>query len=41
MVTPAMAAGVTDKVWGVQDIVALVENLEAPATTRGPYRKTA
>ena len=38
-VTPAMAAGVTDKVWDVRDIVTLVENLEAPAAKRGPYKK--
>lgn len=38
-ITPAMAAGVTDRVWDVRDIVALIENLEAPATKRGPYRK--
>lgn len=40
-VTPAMAAGVTDKVWDVRDIVALIENLEAPAAKRGPYKKRA
>ena len=40
-VTPAMAAGVTDRVWDVKDIVALIENLEAPAAKRGPYKKRA
>ena len=40
-VTPAMAAGVTKRLWDVKDIVALVEAQEAkaPATKRGPYRK--
>lgn len=38
-VTPAMAAGVADKVWDVRDIVALIETLEAPTTKRGPYKK--
>ncbi len=38
-VTPAMAAGVSDRLWDVADIVALVEDAEAPAKKRGPYRK--
>lgn len=39
-VTPAMAAGVTDKLWEIADIVALIEAKEAekPAV-RGPYKK--
>jgi IS1 family transposase len=38
--TPAMAAGVTTKLWEVSDIVALIEAKEAekPAA-RGPYKK--
>ena len=39
-VTPAMAAGVTDRVWDVKDIAALIEAREAPAK-RGPYKKKA
>ena len=38
-VTPAMAAGVSDRLWDVSDIVALVEAREAPPTKRGPYKK--
>ena len=40
-VTPAMAAGVTDRLWEIADIVALVEAQEAekPAKRRGPYKK--
>jgi IS1 family transposase len=40
-VTPAMAAGVSDRVWDVRDIVTMIENLEAPAGKRGPYKKRA
>jgi hypothetical protein len=31
-VTPAMAAGVTDKLWEVSDIVAILEEWEKSAT---------
>jgi IS1 family transposase len=39
-ITPAMAVGVTDKLWEIGDIVALIEAKEAekPAK-RGPYKK--
>jgi IS1 family transposase len=41
-VTPAMAAGVADRLWEVSDIVALIEKAESrvPAK-RGPYKKRA
>ena len=38
-VTPAMAAGVSDRLWEVSDIVALWEGVEPKATKRGTYRK--
>jgi len=38
-VTPAMAAGVSDRLWEVADIVALVEAAEAPTKKRGSYNK--
>ena len=38
-VTPAMAAGVSDRLWEVSDIVALVESAEAPIKKRGTYKK--
>lgn len=42
-VTPAMAASVTDRLWDVSDIAALVEAKEAVEAprVRGPYRKRA
>jgi IS1 family transposase len=40
-VTPAMAAGVSDRLWEVSDIVALLEAAEAMPTKRGPYKKMA
>jgi IS1 family transposase len=36
-VTPAMAAGVTTKVWGIEDLVALLPTAEGKK--RGPYAK--
>ena len=38
-VTPAMAAGVTDRLWEVSDIVALLEATEPKPGKRGPYKK--
>ena len=38
-VTPAMAAGVTDRLWSVSDIAALVEAAEPKPAKRGPYKK--
>ena len=42
-VTPAMAAGVTDRLWEMTDIVKLVEDQEAASASkkRGPYKKRA
>jgi IS1 family transposase len=40
-VTPAMAAGVSDRLWEIGDIVALVEAAEAKPAKRGPYKKRA
>ena len=37
--TPAMAAGVSDRLWEIGDIVKLVEDTEAKPGKRGPYKK--
>lgn len=39
--TPAMHAGVTDRLWEIGDIVALVEAAEPRPGKRGPYKKQA
>ena len=38
-VTPAMASGVTEKLWEIADIAKLVEDAEAKPAKRGPYKK--
>jgi len=37
--TPAMAAGVTDRLWEMSDLVAVIEAAEAKPGKRGPYKK--
>ena len=38
-ITPAMAAGVADRLWEIADIAKLVENAERVPTKRGAYKK--
>ena len=38
-VSPAMAAGVTDKLWELADIVAMIDAANPQPTKRGPYKK--
>lgn len=39
--TPAMAAGVTGRLWDISDIVGLLEANEVKPAKRGPYKKIA
>jgi hypothetical protein len=38
--SPAVAAGVTDRLWEIGDIVALVEAMDAQPGKRGCYKKS-
>lgn len=38
-VTPAMATGLTDRLWDIEDLVALVDANEPAPKKRGPYKK--
>jgi len=38
-VTPAMAAGVTDRLWELSDLVAMIDAAAPKPGRRGPYRK--
>ena len=38
-ITPAMAAGATERLWEIRDIVELIEAAEPKAGPRGPYKK--
>jgi hypothetical protein len=37
-VTPAMAAGVSERLWSMEDVVALVDARAEPPKARGPYK---
>ena len=37
-VAPAMAAGISDRLWSMEDVVALIDAAEEPAKKRGPYK---
>ena len=38
-VTPAMAAGITDRLWTLEDIVAKIDAMAPAPKPRGPYKK--
>jgi hypothetical protein len=37
--TPAMAAGVADKLWSMDDLVAMMDEVAPKPGPRGPYKK--
>lgn len=39
--SPAMAAGISDRLWSMEDIVALIDTQEGEPKKRGPYKKRA
>lgn len=40
-VTPAMAAGITDRLWSLDDVIAKIDEMAPPPTKSGPYKKRA
>jgi hypothetical protein len=40
-VSPAMTAGVADRLWSMEDVAELVEAAAPKPGPRGPYRKRA
>jgi len=40
-ITPAMAAGITDRLWSMKDIVAAMDARGEPPAKRGPYKRKA
>lgn len=38
-VTPAMATGLSDRLWEIADIAKLVEDAEGGPKKRGPYKQ--
>ena len=38
-VSPAMAAGITDRLWSLEDVIAKIDAMAPALTKRGPYKK--
>ncbi len=36
--TPAMAAGISDRLWSMENVVALIDARAEPVGKRGPYK---
>jgi IS1 family transposase len=39
--SPAMAAGITERLWSLDDVIAKIDELAPAPKKRGPYKKTA
>ena len=39
--SPAMAAGITDTLWSLDDVIAKIDEMAPPPKKRGPYKKRA
>lgn len=39
--SPAMAAGISDRLWSMEDIVTLIDARESEPKKRGPYKRAA
>jgi hypothetical protein len=37
--SPAMAAGVTDRLWSLEDVIAKIDEPAPAPAKRGPYKK--
>jgi hypothetical protein len=37
--SPAMAAGITDRLWSLDDAIAKIDELVPAPKSRGPYKK--
>lgn len=38
-ISPAMAAGITDRLWSLEDIVSKIDEMAPTPKSRGPYKK--
>ena len=36
--SPAMAAGISDRLWSLEDVVAKIDEMAPPPLPRGPYK---
>ena len=39
-ISPAMAAGITDRLWSLDDVIAKIDELAPAPKPRGPYKKS-